>query len=66
MASPVELALSKRGRSVSVTEADPVPVSNAASATVIGTTSDLAWDGVSANATVIALLKAIALNTGTT
>jgi hypothetical protein len=31
----------------------------------IGLPSDAAWDGVAANATVISLLKAIALNTTT-
>ena len=33
--------------------------------TAIGTTADLPWDGINANATVISLLKAIAQNTST-
>jgi hypothetical protein len=35
----------------------------AATATAIGEPTDAAWDGVAASATVIALLKAIAINT---
>lgn len=31
---------------------------------LIGTTADAPWDGAAADATVISLLKAIALNTG--
>lgn len=39
----------------------PIPISSAA----IGAVTDPAWDGVSASATVISLLKKIALNTTT-
>ena len=39
--------------------ATPIPIASAA----IGTPSDAPWDGVAANATVISLLKKIALNT---
>ena len=39
----------------------PIPISSAA----IGTVTDAPWDGVSASATVISLLKKIALNTTT-
>lgn len=35
-------------------------------ATAIGNTDDAAWNGTDPNATVIALLKAIAANTATT
>jgi hypothetical protein len=36
---------------------------DASLATAIGSPTDAAWDGVAASATVISLLKAIALNT---
>lgn len=40
----------------------PLPVA-AGGASAIGSPDDAPWDGISANATVISLLKKIALNT---
>lgn len=45
--------------------ADGTPLAGGDLASSIGTPSDAAWDGVAADATVISLLKAIALNTTT-
>lgn len=41
-------------------------VSGEVTIAAIGTTADAAWNGTAPNATVIALLKAIAINTSTT
>lgn len=46
-----------------VTSAGAADTNAADMATAIGSTDDAAWDGVAADASVISLLKAIALNT---
>jgi len=46
-------------------KADGTVIENDALSTAIGTPADTAWNGTDPSATVISLLKAIALNTAT-
>jgi hypothetical protein len=55
------LRVTSSGGSTSIS--GTVATTNTALQTAIGTTADAAWDGVAATATVISLLKKIALNT---
>ncbi len=67
MATPVTLTDEEN---VAISETNPLPVTGEFSdpelLTSIGLPSDAAWNGTDPDATVIALLKAIALNTSTT
>lgn len=46
-----------------ITETNRLPTADAALKTAIGSPTDAAWNGTDESATVIALLKKIALNT---
>lgn len=48
-----------------VDETGALVVADGVTVTSIGSPDDAAWDGVAAEATVISLLKAIAINTAT-
>ena len=68
MSGPIHFMDADRMNFTPVSAANPLPVTSGGDGIVtqsaaIGTVSDAAWDGVAADATVISLLKAIALNT---